>query len=254
MAAFLNKLTGKDDKKTEQKAEQAVAVVKAVVHNPKWGTRMGDCDPPATCEQWMLSCFCTQCAAAKGKTEFDGSNMCVNILCWNPVGSQSWMRRGYGIDGTCGDDLMCGLFCAPCNTRRALTESSIRGKVPLMNGGPTEWQETLFGCGCCEFFQAIMCPFCISHSTRLVLQPTMRPDCCFDVLCMIPFGMYSQVRHTYGIQAEFGCAEDIFLPLFCFPCAITQAEREAKWRLRNRPQDAAASGIVQNIGKVMGMR
>jgi hypothetical protein len=206
--------------------------------NPTWSTRLGQCDPPATCEQWACACLCHQCASAKAKSQTDGTDPCYNFFCWHWIGGMSFVRREYGIKGACGDDLMCGLFCFPCLVRRGLTESELRGAMPNALGavnarGDREWATTLFACDCCEFFEALICPFCVAHYTRNMVQPGERGDCCFDMMCVIPFAMYGQARHRYGVQAEFGVLEDLCLPLVCYPCALAQARREAAHWMRS---------------------
>uniref|UniRef100_A0A7S1PR85 Uncharacterized protein n=1 Tax=Neobodo designis TaxID=312471 RepID=A0A7S1PR85_NEODS len=269
---FLGKITGSQNNQNEQQgsqqnaaqqqAQQALQAAQQVLFAPKWSTRMGQCDPPATCEQWAFSCFCHQCAAAKSKTLTDGSDICYNFFCWHWIGGMSYVRREYGIKGSCGDDLMCGLFCIPCLVRRGLTESELRGVVqsPYRTPGQQpdrEWATTLFACGCCEFFEALLCPFCVAHYTRNLLQPyEERGDCCFDMMCLIPFAMYGQARHRYGIVAEFGCIEDICVPVVCYPCAIAQARREAEWRLLNTPHVygmTAAQGVGQTVLGKLGV-
>lgn len=249
---FLGKLTGKSDNGDSQatnsadaQREAALAAARQVLFNPQWSTRAGQCDPPASCEHWAFSFFCVPCAAATAKSRQDGANVCFNILCWQPIGTSAWIRKGYRVNGTCGDDLMCGIFCMPCLVRRAYTEVEVRKNVPLLRGGPDEWQTTLFGCGCCEFFQAVLCPFCPAATAKQLMQPDREVDVCFDWMCTVPFGMYGQVRHMYGIQAEFGLCEDLCLPLVCYPCAVAQAAREAQIRLTKFPQVygmTAASG------------
>ena len=263
---FLGKITG--DKKQDQQqngqqpnaaqqaAQQALQAAQAVMYSPKWSTRMGQCDPPATMEHWLFSCFCTPCAAATAKSRMDGTHVLWNFFCWQPIGSGAWVRKGYRVKQTCGDDLMYGIFCMPCSTRRLYTEVELRKEAPQLRGGPDEWQTTLFACGCCEFFQAVICPFCPASEAKQFMQPDQDKDTCFDWMCTIPFGMYGQVRHMYGIKAEFGMLEDCCLPLFCYPCAIAQANREAQWRLMNTPYvygASAASGVGQVIAGKMGL-
>uniref|UniRef100_A0A7S1PSH8 Uncharacterized protein n=1 Tax=Neobodo designis TaxID=312471 RepID=A0A7S1PSH8_NEODS len=263
---FLGKITGSQNNQNEQQgsqqnaaqqqAQQALQAAQQVLFAPKWSTRMGQCDPPATCEQWAFSCFCHQCAAAKSKTLTDGSDICYNFFCWHWIGGMSYVRREYGIKGSCGDDLMCGLFCMPCTIRRFYTEVETRKTIPLLRGGPDEWQTTLFACGCCEFFQAVLCPFCPAATAKQLLQPNQDMDSCFDWMCLIPPGIYGQVRHMYGIKAEFGMLEDCCLPVVCYPCAIAQARREAEWRLLNTPHVygmTAAQGVGQTVLGKLGV-
>ncbi len=209
----------------------------------RWGTTLGQCDQPATCEEWAFALFCIQCAQASAKSKVDGTNVCYNFCCWHHGGSMSYVRRDYQITGTCGDDMMCALMCPCCLVRRGLTEATLRGPVenPFVRPGERpqhEWTTTLFACSCCEFFEAILCPWCVAHYTRNLIQTHERGDCCFDMLCLVPFAMYGQVRQVYGIKAEFDCAEDVFLPLVCFPCALAQARREATAQQHRIQHDA----------------
>jgi hypothetical protein len=123
------------------------------------------------------------------------------------------------------------------------TEGRIRGanKAVLPRGGPNDWQESLFGCGCCGFFSALLCPCMQAHEVNTYLLPNGHKDTCFSCLCVNPLATYGQVRHSYGIQAEFDCIQDFAVPLFCYPCALNQAAREARWRVAN--VRGAANGI-----------
>lgn len=197
---------------------------------PEWLTRLTQCDPPARCEDWAFACFCNHCAQASAKSQHDGTHCFYNLLCWHHIGSYSYIRRGYGIPGTCGDDMMCGLFCFPCTIRRIVTETRERGQVqPIGNMNNGVWMETLFGCSCCGLFQSLICPFCVAHEARLFLQPGVN-DTCFDWLCLIPTAMYGQVRHTFQLRSDCPLIEDICLPTVCWPCALDQARRECERR------------------------
>lgn len=198
---------------------------------PEWLTRMAQCDPPAKVEEWFFALFCFQCAQASAKGKADGSHCFYNFLCWHHIGTYSWIRRGYHIPGTCGDDMMCGLFCYPCTIRRVLTETAQRGQVvQIGNMNDGKWIETLFGCGCCGLFQAAICPFCVAHEARLLLQPQGETDTCFDWLCLIPTALYGQTRHSFNLKSDCPLIEDILLPVVCYPCAVDQARRECTRR------------------------
>lgn len=219
-----------------------------------WQTRIGQCDPPAETQDWLLSIFCTQCASAVAKSNQDKTHPCFNFMCWTPIISYSWVRKGYGIPGVCGDDLMCAIFCSCCTTRRIYTEARDRKEIqrPL---GNDKWKETLFGCDCPGFFYSMLCAPCAAHKIRNILQPDREASCCYDCMCNNPFAMYGQVRHTYGIvgdcgtqESAAGVAEDIFLPVVCQPCALDQALREARFRATQQPAARVANAAAGALG------
>lgn len=199
--------------------------------NPEWHSRLGQCcDPPVEGSEIFAATFCLHCVQARAKAEADGTNACYNFLCWHHIGASNWVRRHYGINGACGEDMACGLMCAPCVTRRLMTETRIRGLAPMpYTAGSNKWTTTLFACsGICDLLEAAIFPCCVAHTIRQFLQRPEESDGWFDFLCLIPFSMWGQVRHHYGIQPEYfdGTCDDILVPLFCYPCALNHARRE----------------------------
>lgn len=214
---------------------------------PMWNTRLTQCDPPAQGSECALAFFCTHCLQAITKSKVDNTECCYNIMCWQPIATYSFVRNAYGIPGTCGDDMGYGLLCMCCETRQIATEARLRGPVPFRFGQKdSTWHVSLFDCTCCGFLQSVLFPMCVAHEVRSFLQPAVAPDTCFDCLCLIPFSMYGQARHQYNIISDCPLAEDILLPLVCYPCALNQARHEAQWQLQNailiaRAQAAAAA-------------
>jgi hypothetical protein len=214
---------------------------------PEWTTRLTQCGEPARTEECLCSLFFCHCAAAKAKSDLDGSNMCTNLLCWHAVGVYSWVRRAYGIPGMCGDDMGEGLFCSCCATRRSLTETRMRGMIMLRHGvGPKTYMTTLFGCSCDDLCAAVFCPFYVAHTVRGYLQPNtgtdpkLKNDSCFDALCILPTAVYGEVRHTYGIQPDLcDFVNDTVIPVVCFPCALVHAKNEAMARAQAQRQPNA---------------
>lgn len=200
---------------------------------PVWHTRLGQCDEQAPVNpDWLYSCFCTQCAAADAKSRVDKSHPLYNFCCWTPVGGYSFIRYAYSIEGVCGDDLCYGTFCMPCATRRMYTESKQRGSLNGPYGANSgNWSRSLFDCGPIQLCEVFCCSVCIAHEIRQKMQP--RADSCwFDLFCVPPTAWYGQVRNTFGIAAEFGVAEDLCVPLFCFPCALIRAREEVNAQMQ----------------------
>lgn len=206
---------------------------------PQWSTRLTQCDQPARTEDWCFACFCPQCAQSSAKSSTDRSDCIFNFCCFHPIGSYSHVRHAYGIPGSCGDDLGYGLFCMPCATRRILTEARVKGlSYGTYGANNQQWQNTLFGCTCCELLEAAICPCLVVHQTRGLLQPGSREDCCFNSFCILPTSTYGQVRHHYNLISDCPLLEDLCLPLVCFPCTLNQARREALYHQASRPLGA----------------
>ena len=198
----------------------------------QWGTKLGQCcDETAKRDHWLYAAFCTPCAAAHAKSKVDKSNPVFNFFCFLPVGSYSMVRHHYNIMGECGQDMMYGWFCMPCAARQIWTEANIRGELAGRFGDNTgTWSVELFACDCGDFWMAACCPFLVAHEIRLNMHS--HADKCFDCLCMIPFSMYGQVRHTYGLNSEWPhpVCEDFGLGLFFYPCALNRALHEARFQ------------------------
>ena len=216
----------------------------------QWSTTMFQCTGVAPVD-WALACCCTPCAAAKAKSNADQSHPCYNFLCWTPLGGYSYTRLGYGIMGECGTDCMAGLFCMPCSTRQMLTEFNVRGSQPGHFGGASrEWHSSHWACSCTELCFAAVCPCCVTHTVRAMIQP--EADQWFDYCCVLPTSTYGLVRNTYGLEVgmlpDMPCVEDIFYGGACYPCALARSQREAAWQRANQ----AAGDVGGALGGVAG--
>ena len=217
----------------------------------QWGSTIGECKEPAKTKHWLYSIFCTPCAAAYAKSQVDKSNPVFNFFCFYPVGNYSMVRHHYNIMGTPCKDVLYGWFCMPCATRQIYTESEIRGNLQGRYGDNTgSWSAELFQCDCQEFWMAACCPFLVAHDIRVRMHPNT--DKCFDCLCTIPFSMYGQVRHTYGINSEWPHAtcEDCGLGLFFYPCALNRAQREAAYQLTRAATNQVTNMAQQKVQQV----
>jgi hypothetical protein len=221
---------------------------------PEWTTRMTQNDGAVKTEDWLLSCFCTPCAAASAKGRVDRSHPCYNFLCWTPIGGYSYVRLAYGIVGTCGDDLCYSIWCPCCTTRQMYTESNVRGGLNGNYGANSgKWNVSLFDCTPCEMCEATACVLCTTHEVRMLLpsQAESAKSCCFDAMCVVPTAMYGQVRNDYGILSDCGPVEDIFLPIVCMPCALNRARKEA---LYQKAHGTVAGGLGNALLGPSGQR
>ena len=236
------------------KVAQAAGQHAGVAPSPEWTTRMTQHDGAVNTNDWLYSCFCTPCAAAQAKGNVDRTHPCYNFLCWTPIAGYSYVRLAYGINGTCGDDMMWGIFCPCCITRQMYTESNIRGGLNGSYGANQgSWNHSLFDCTPCELCEATFCVPCVTHSVRTNLpnQDLAERSCCFDALCVMPTSLYGQVRNDYGILSDLGPVEDIFLPIICFPCALNRARKEASLQKSKAGGGGLGSGLLSKAsGKV----
>lgn len=240
-------------------ASTALGVVgKAVSQTEQWSTKIFQCDGIAT-EHWVYAIFCPLCAAAHAKTKVDQTNVFFNFLCFTPIGSYSMVRHHYNIMGECGQDMFHGGLCLPCGARHIWTEANMRGQIAGKHGANSgTWSTELTQCDCSEFTRAAFCPCMVSHEVRQLMH--IKTDNCFDYLCLIPTSMYGQVRHTYGIQSDCPVLEDLCVGLFCYPCGLNRALREAAFQsmamtstiagMANQAQARVQQAGQQALGKL----
>lgn len=214
---------------------------------PDWQSRIAQSSAPVNMEEWLWACCCLPFANAKAKSDADKSNPVYNFCCWSPVGVYSYVRLGYRIPGTCGDDMGYSLLCTPCTVRRTMTETRIRGPIPnpAYGANMNQWHVSLFDCSPVELCETVFCTPCMTHEVRVALQPEAQQSCCFDALCIVPTSMYGQVRNNYGIITDIPIIEDTLLPLLCFPCALNRARKEARWQKSNHHTGGAS--IVETL-------
>jgi Cys-rich protein (TIGR01571 family) len=85
------------------------------------------------CLNCCTCCFGTcfpMCALATVKSQFDGSDLCFNCICfsWNVSVVRHYIRTGYGIEGQAGySDCCLSCCCMPCVITQLLNEVAIRG-------------------------------------------------------------------------------------------------------------------------------
>lgn len=208
-------------------------VMTKIPKDQQWQTKILY-DEAVDTKECLFGVFCFPCAQASAKADLDGSHVLYNCLCWHHGMTYSWLRNVYNIKSNCGSDMMAAICCSCCAARRILSEVRIRreeGKMIVNNEAEKpEWIESFFGCSGCGFAQALFCSCCQAHEARMFLQNPDELDCCFDVCCFNPCAAYGQVRHHYKIASTIGhpLFEDICVPLFCFPCALNRAVREAR--------------------------
>lgn len=85
------------------------------------------------CEFPCLCGFCcTCCASPLARTNYDGSNICFNVLCTNLCVNRSIIREGqYNIQGNCINDVMESMCCPFCVATQLLLEVQRRGVVKV---------------------------------------------------------------------------------------------------------------------------
>lgn len=86
------------------------------------------------CSAGTVNCLgaflgCVPCLLAGARNDFDSSNACFNCCCVNPCVARSLIREGYGIDGSCGEDILIASCCGPCSAVQLVSEVRKRGPV-----------------------------------------------------------------------------------------------------------------------------
>lgn len=235
----------------------ATSVVQGAIANARaneqWSTKTGECDEAQVPKShWYLSCLCPHVAAAKAKSAMDQSNAFFNCLCVPPPQAYSFIRQGYGIQGTWKDDCTNGVLCLPCGTRQAYTEALKRQQIAGKYGQLSQqWSSELLRCDDAqEVAKAVFCPCLVAHNIHRMIQPTANPV--FDYPCLLPTSMYGIVRNTYGIGSEWPHAalEDIGVGLFLYPCALNRALREAAYQKTVNATNAVAGVMGSAQAKV----
>ena len=102
--------------------------------NGRWAWGLAQCD----CGHRCVYAYCLpQCATASVRTSYDGSNWWFNCCCISGPLVQNIIRQGYGISGSCCDDITETLFCPCCAAHRMQREVAARGpKGKLIVGVP----------------------------------------------------------------------------------------------------------------------
>eukprot|EP00026_Physarum_polycephalum_P015821 Phypoly_transcript_16597.p1 GENE.Phypoly_transcript_16597~~Phypoly_transcript_16597.p1 ORF type:complete len:102 (-),score=9.31 Phypoly_transcript_16597:263-568(-) len=95
----------------------------------EWSNGVCSCGDGANCP---YAFFCTPCAFASARSEFDGSNCCFNLLCMTGPAVYNVIREGYGIEGDCCTDMLL-VGCFPCCAAMRLN-SEIRLRGPRKVG------------------------------------------------------------------------------------------------------------------------
>ena len=236
-------------------------VSSAVNQQRDWSTRVSQCSVPSTTEDCLCGLFCCPCAFASAKSTSDNTSACYDFLCWNPIANRNYVRHEYGIPGVCGDDLGYTMFCPFCVGRQILTESKLRGRsqqryAAVYGANTDRWNISLFDCDVCNCLSALVCPCCITADIRVLLQPSAAQDGCINHCCIMPTAMYGQVRNHYGIVSDVPFCEDVFMSMFCYPCAIIRAKKEAVHRVQieQQQQQQRLPGPVQGLAQMFGRR
>jgi len=191
------------------------------------------------CAEFIYAWFCPHCAVASLRNNFDGSDWVFNCLCLTPCAARNLVREGYGIEGSCAEDILITWCCHPCVITQAAAEVTSRGAIqPFVANSPGEWQQGTWSC-CdypAEFIYAWFCPSCAAGSVYSAFDESK--DCLFNCLCIGPCVIRNSMREAYGIEGN--CAEDILCMWCCTPCAITQLHGEVQKR---GPLHSSAPGV-----------
>jgi len=79
------------------------------------------------------ACIVPCCAMAQTRQDYDGSNYIFNCLCLTPGLLRNIIREGYGIKGTCIEDIFMSCILGMCEVARMMREVKVRGGKKTMN-------------------------------------------------------------------------------------------------------------------------
>lgn len=173
--------------------------------------------------------FCLpECATASARTTYDTSDCIFNALCVNTVIGRNIIREGYGIEGTCMNDILVGYCCTPCAATQLLNETKTRGPVTAHAAADNQpWSSKLFGCmddtSICLY--TYFCPYCSNASARTKFDGS---NWVLNCMCVTPGLVRNMVREAYGIEGS--CMMDILWSWCCATCSICQVAREVQMR------------------------
>ena len=96
-------------------------------HDPKFHNSLLNC-----CSAGFVNCLgaflgCSSCLVASARNDYDGSNCCFNFCCVSEPAARNIIRSGYKINGSCGEDIIVGICCAPCSAIQLVSEIRERG-------------------------------------------------------------------------------------------------------------------------------
>ena len=99
------------------------------VHNKKFHHNLLNC-----CSAGGVNCLgaflgCSSCLVASARNNYDSSNCVFNWCCVSEPAARNIIREGYGINGSCAEDVLVGICCAPCNAIQLVSEVRERGSV-----------------------------------------------------------------------------------------------------------------------------
>lgn len=95
------------------------------------------------CSAGSVNCLgaflgCGPCLAAGARNDFDGSNFCFNFCCVSEPATRNIIREGYGINGSCVEDILKSVLCEPCSAIQLVAETRERGSIK--ENGPLRQQ------------------------------------------------------------------------------------------------------------------
>eukprot|EP01013_Petalomonas_cantuscygni_P008566 TRINITY_DN21296_c0_g1_i1.p1 TRINITY_DN21296_c0_g1~~TRINITY_DN21296_c0_g1_i1.p1 ORF type:complete len:352 (+),score=30.71 TRINITY_DN21296_c0_g1_i1:205-1260(+) len=163
-------------------------------------------------------CFFPACMMASTRSKYDRSNCCFNCLVFHgnpcsPCLLTNVIREGYGINGSCMEDICAAYWCCPCAVVRTAREVGLRGEITRNLGSVNNWDSSLLDClkdipGCVLSF---FCFPCVSAKARSIYDSS---NFCFNLLTMgFPGSGYcflrNVIREGYGIDGNC-CLDGLF--------------------------------------------
>lgn len=73
--------------------------------------------------------FCAPIFLSLAKSEWDGTNCCLNFLCANAIGLRHQVRTIYAIEGNCCADILIGYFCFCCSAIQVMRTMKTNGPI-----------------------------------------------------------------------------------------------------------------------------
>jgi len=183
------------------------------------------------CEDKMGICVktyvCPHCTLAQAQSDYDGSN-CIFNCCFahHPSAVRATIRHGYGIEGTCPMDCICGHCCGMCTIAQLAKEVQLRGPIQALTGtaaAQTSWSNPLIAIDM-ECIYALFCHWCAAATARSDFDGS---NWCYNVI-QYPHYHLSVIRNGYNIAGS--CLMDILTMQFCTCCAVARMKKETAKR------------------------
>jgi hypothetical protein len=172
-----------------------------------------------------LSYCCPKVAIASSRQTLDGSDLCFNFICLNPISYRWMVRSAYGIGdpSSWGEDCMYGTFCSCCVANQLYQTTKLLGNPSPLDSGPGYNINTFnntFTSGPGVFMRFLGAFCCTPCMMGQVMENSIGMPFWLGCLCVHPFMGRNVMRYHYRIRpyTSGDATDDLLIPC-CAVCA-----------------------------------